>query len=129
MCGAVRYESDAAMLWAVHCHCEDCQRAAGADYVSWFGMPKTSVNWTGPRKLHNSSDHATRSFCETCGTPMSYETTRLPDETHLYAPSLDDRTLYRPTAHIYWTEHVPWIEASASLPRHNKLDQGAGGTD
>ena len=113
------------MLWAVLCHCEDCQRAASADYVSWFGLPKDSVVWEGPRKLYKSSEMATRSFCENCGTPMSYETSQMPDETHLYAPSLDDRALYRPSKHIFWTERVPWVEATSGLPRHAEGGQSA----
>ncbi len=120
MCGNVRYRSEAPMLWAALCHCEDCQRAAGADYVSWFGLPKNKVSWTGTRGFHRSSDHAERSFCKTCGTPMSYETAKLPDEVHLYAPSLIDRSLYHPTAHIYCRETVPWFEGTHNLPRHIK---------
>ena len=43
-----------------------------------------------------------------------------PDETHLYAASLDDPNLYRPTAHIFWSERLPWIELSDDLPKHEK---------
>jgi len=117
MCGALRYRSEAAMLWAVHCHCEDCQRASGADYVSWFGLPTEAVTWVGERALHASSPGVQRGFCPTCGTPMSFESLKFPGETHLYAPSLLDRSRYPPPAHIFWSEHVPWLEASAALPR------------
>lgn len=120
MCGKLRYRTKSKMLWALICHCEDCQRAAGADYVSWFGVPTPGLIWDGPRKTHGSSKGVTRSFCENCGTPMSYEAERMPGETHLYAPSLDNRSAYRPTAHIYWSEHVPWAVGAAILPRHEK---------
>lgn len=126
-CGAVRWRSAGPVLWAAICHCEDCRRAASADYVSWFGVPKKSVVWEGPRKCYRSSQKATRSFCTECGSPLSFETTDLPDETHLYAPTLDDSSLYRPTAHIFWSEKLPWVQVSDGLPHHPKdLPDAAG---
>lgn len=118
MCGATRYRAEGEMLWAEPCHCRDCQRAAGADYVSWFGMRAAGVTWSGPRRTFASLPGVTRSFCGTCGTPMSFETTRYPDETHFYAPTLDDRSLYHPTAHVHWSERGPWLEGLETLPRH-----------
>ena len=123
-CGALRYRAKGPMLWAVHCHCEDCQRASGADYVSWFGLPTAGVTWEGKRALHVSSPGVQRGFCPVCGAPMSYESEKYPGETHLYAPSLLDRSLYQPTAHIHWAERVPWLDHHAGLPRHAK---GSGG--
>jgi hypothetical protein len=120
MCGQVRYNATGGMRWAMLCHCEDCQRAAGADYVSWFGIANEDLTWEGERAFHGSSPAVRRSFCPTCGTPMSYETAKLADETHLYAPSLDDRSFYRPSRHIYWGEHAPWLAEAWGLPKHVK---------
>lgn len=120
MCGAIRYETQAEMIWALLCHCEDCQRAAGADYIGWFAVPSDSMTWQGKRKFYASSPGVQRSFCETCGTPMSFQADRFPNETHLYAPSLDDRSLYKPTANIFWPEHVPWAQDAPQLPRYEK---------
>jgi hypothetical protein len=120
MCGATHYSAPGNALWAMVCHCRDCQRASGADHVSWLGLSRDAVTWNGPRRTYQSSPGVTRSFCGACGTPMSYETEDLPDETHVYAPGLDDLSIYRPTAHIYWSEHVPWLTSLAGLPRHQK---------
>ncbi|WP_339758232.1 GFA family protein [uncultured Hoeflea sp.] len=76
--------------------------------------------WSGPRQFYRSSPKVVRSFCGACGAPASFETEVFPDETHLYAASLDDPSLYRPTAHIFWSEHLPWVEALDDLPRHEK---------
>lgn len=51
---------------------------------------------------------------------MSFESDRFPGETHLYAPSLDDRAGYRPSRQIFWGEHVPWLPDGWGLPRHVK---------
>jgi len=123
MCGRVRYRTEAAMRFAVHCHCEDCQRAASADYASWFGVPADAVTWEGERSFYASSPGVRRSFCPTCGTPLTYEADKFPGDVHLYGPTLLDRSLFRPQAHIFWSEHVPWLGGEENLPR---LPKGGG---
>lgn len=124
-CGAVRWRANGPMLWAALCHCEDCRRAASADYVSWFGVDRKAVVWEGPRLCYHSSAKVTRSFCGDCGTPLSFETEVFPEETHLYAVTLDDPTLYSPTAHIFWSERLPWVRVADDLPKHPKGLQDA----
>lgn len=108
------------MLWAAMCHCEDCRRAASSDYVSWFGVKRNTVIWQGPRKCYRSSNAVTRSFCDNCGAPTSFESEVFPDETHLYAVSLEDTGSYNPTAHIFWLERLPWVQVADTLPKHLK---------
>ena len=124
-CGAVTWQARGPMLWAALCHCEDCRRAASSDYVSWFGVRRETMVWNGPRKTYQSSEIVTRSFCECCGAPMSYETQDFPDETHLYAVTLETPSLHRPTAHIFWSERLPWVQSSDDLPKHAKGLQDA----
>ena len=125
-CGAVTWQASSPMLWAAMCHCEDCRRAASSDYVSWFGVSRHTVTWHGPRKCYSSSNEVTRSFCRNCGAPTSFETEVFPDETHLYAATLDDQHVYQPTAHIFWSEHLPWVQVDDALPKHSKgLQQAA----
>lgn len=119
-CGAVVWRAAGPMLWAALCHCEDCRRAASSDYVSWFGVKRQSVVWQGPRSFHDSSEKVTRSFCKYCGTPTSFETDVFPDETHLYANTLNDPEIYEPTAHIFWSERLPWVRVNDDLPKHPK---------
>ncbi len=115
MCGETRYEVSGEILWTALCHCVDCQRAAGADYVSWFGAEAEQTKWCGPRGFYRSSPGTTRSFCTACGTPMSFESEKFPGEVHLYAPTLEDRSQYVPTKHIFWSERVPWYGGSHEL--------------
>lgn len=119
-CGAVQYRAAPEILWAGFCHCEDCRRAASTDYASWLGVKRATVEWTGPRKIYRSSSQVERSHCGECGSPLSFETQAFADETHLYATSLDTPSLYQPTAHIYWSERLPWIDSFGSLPTYEK---------
>lgn len=124
-CGAVRWRSGSRILWAALCHCEDCRRAASSDYVSWFGVKRQSVEWSGPRKVYRSSSLVARSFCEACGSPLSFETEIFNNETHLYAVTLDNPAVYKPTAHIFWSERLPWVNVFDELPTHEKGLQDA----
>ena len=120
LCGACTWRSTGPVLWSAVCHCEDCRRAASSDFVSWFGVSNATVSWTGPRTFYKSSAKVRRSFCGQCGAPLSFESEVFPDETHLYACTLDEPARYRPSAHIFWSERVPWLEASDDLPKHAK---------
>lgn len=124
-CGAVAWRADAPMLWRALCHCEDCRRAVSADYASWFGLERAAVVWRGDRRFHRSSPGVLRSFCSACGSPLSFETEVFPDETHLYAATLDDPSIYRPSAHIFWSERLPWVQVADDLPKHPKGLQDA----
>lgn len=119
-CGSLRWSVKGAAIWAAHCHCNDCRRAASADYVSWLGVAREDLTWSGPLTRFTSSPGVTRGFCAHCGAPAFFETDIFPGETHLYAASLDDLTQYRPTAHIFWSERVPWLKGSDALAKHDK---------
>jgi len=118
-CGAVSWRNPGGYRWAAICHCSDCRRAASADYVSWLGVVTEELAWSGPRKVFRSSLRAVRSFCCECGTPLSFETDDIPNQTCLYAPSLDDMSLYKPSAHLYWPERAPWVSIVDDLPKHD----------
>ncbi|MGR3609655.1 MAG: GFA family protein, partial [Sulfitobacter sp.] len=117
-CGAVHWKSRSHILWAALCHCKDCRRAASSDYVSWLGVERQSVEWSGPRKVYRSSSLVERSFCDDCGSPLSFETEVFEDETHLYAATLNSPEVYRPKAHIFWSERLPWVGVCEELPTH-----------
>ena len=125
-CKAVSWSAKSDILWAAFCHCEDCRRASSADYVSWLGVERGRVVWQGPRQFFQSSEKVTRSFCGDCGAQMSFETSVFPEETHLYAASLENPKIYQPTAHLYWSERLPWVEFNDGLPKHQKGLQAAG---
>jgi len=117
LCGAVRYALGAPPKWTALCHCESCRRAASAPVVAWMGFRPEQVSWAGERAFYASSEHAERSFCPTCGSPMSFASARWPGEIHLYGASLDDPQAYVPQLHCYAAEHLGWLKLADDLPR------------
>ena len=119
LCGAVRFRFSGPVNWTGYCHCESCRRNCAAPVTAFFGVPDDSFEWTGEAPAEFSvSDHATRSFCAACGTPMAYASTRFPDETHFYAATLSDPAAFTPKQHFHHEEALPWIRIDDTLVRH-----------
>ncbi|MEL7114631.1 MAG: GFA family protein [Pseudomonadota bacterium] len=119
-CGAVAWATEGPVLWAGHCHCESCRRATSAPFTSYLGVPRDSVTWQGDLSDHQTSGgRVLRQFCGLCGTQMTYHSAAWPDETHLYAATLDDQTRFIPEAHFHWAERRPWVRINDDLPKHD----------
>ena len=110
-CGAVRYRAAMPALWVAHCHCSMCRRAQGAAFVTWVGIAKDGFDFlSGSEALehYHSSLSAIRSFCRRCGSPLLFQSTRWPGETHVTLASFDDPEGLEPRAHAYWSARAPW---------------------
>ncbi len=68
--------------------------------------------------MRTSSAGVSRGFCGACGTQVLYQNEIWPTETHLYAATLDDPTLFEPAAHFHFAERVPWLRVVDDLPKY-----------
>jgi len=118
LCGSVRFEYDSTK-WAGYCHCESCRRNCASPVTAFFGVKNGHWRWTArtPAKFMASS-HATRWFCDRCGTPMAYASTRFPREIHFYAATLENPSEFEPTQHFHHGEHLSWLTIDDDLTRH-----------
>lgn len=118
-CGAVRWRAPGPVLWAGHCHCESCRRATSSPLTSFFGVSRTSVQWIGKMgEIWSSGRRVRRQFCADCGTQMTYQSETWPEETHLYATTLDNPAAFEPKAHFHYAERVPWLAVADDLPKY-----------
>lgn len=118
LCGQVSWRTPGPVLWAGHCHCASCRRATASPVTSFFGVTRDSVDWKGQPEIYASSPGTERGYCVRCGTPVFYRSERWPDETHLYAATLDDPDAFQPEAHYHFAERLPWLIISDELPKH-----------
>ena len=49
---------------------------------------------------------------------MTYQNEIWPDETHLYAATLDDPAQFDPKAHFHYAERLDWVEVTDDLPKY-----------
>ena len=119
LCGAVTWVTPGPVLWAGHCHCASCRRATAAPFTSFFGVPRNSVVWTGDLAAYaTSGGKVLRKFCPACGTQMTYQFAGWPDETHLYAATMDAPAKFEPKAHFHYAERLAWVKLNDELPRY-----------
>lgn len=122
LCGNLRFELRGKPLWVAHCHCHSCRRNTGSAVATFVGHKKEQLTYTrGERKFYESSPGVQRGFCADCGTPMTYEADRCPDEVHLYVSTLDNPGAYRPQVHVFFAERIPWMKLEDDLPRYQGL--------
>ena len=118
LCGGVLYDAAGDPLWIAHCHFTSCRKTSGAPMVTWAGYKPSAVEWTkADPKDCSSSEDVLRRFCPNCGTPLTYESTRWPDELHILVATLDDRESLTPKGHVYWSEHLAWLDNGDDLPK------------
>ena len=116
-CGAVRYEVDGAPRHSGYCHCSICRRSSAAPVVTWFTVrPSEFRVVSGRLASFKSSEHATRSFCPECGTPITFQSVRYPDEIDITTCSLDDPEQMQPDVHIYRASGLSWVKVADGLP-------------
>jgi len=93
--------------------------------TTWISVARAAFRFTkGSPRYFASSPGVQRGFCENCGSPLTYQAERMPDEIHLYAASLLDPANARPTRHVFVAEQLPWFEVQDELPRYAATSRG-----
>lgn len=125
LCGAVRYEAAGEPLFAVHCHCRDCQRASGTGHVPVMGVAKARFRVTGETKSYaatGSSGHrAIRHFCPVCGSLLFGTPDAAAHAVTLYVGSLDDPSVFKPQAIQFTRSRPAWDRIAATLPEFDTV--------
>jgi hypothetical protein len=122
LCGAVRYHATGAPYNITHCHCRTCRRASGAAFVSWASFPATSFAFTFGAPTHfASSINVIRTFCQRCGTPLTYQRHDLSEEIDVTLCSLDEPEQFIPEDHTWTNSKLPWIKLADGLPHYETI--------
>ena len=112
LCGDTQYSIKAEPFAPHTCSCTMCQRWAGAPTVPWVSF-KGALEFTGKHKrlqYYQSSKHAKRGRCRTCGSPIGVLNDRYPGEVCIVLSSLQPASLAK--------INVPaeWHNANAKVP-------------
>ncbi|NKC01942.1 MAG: GFA family protein [Pseudomonadales bacterium] len=114
-CGYVKYQISEMPSSVGICHCESCRRIAGAESVGWAVMNKDALSFTeGSTRDFRSSESVERTFCERCGTTLTYhrDGRELIDVT---LATLDNPELLQPTKETWCGERVSWNQLNDNL--------------
>ncbi len=129
LCNQLQYEVTLPSKWVAHCHCSRCRRAHGAAFVTWAAVSDWNFRIARGAEFltwHRSSPEAQRGFCNQCGTPLFFRSTRWPGETHFTVASLTTPIDKAPQMHVFWDTHVEWVVLGDRLPRRTAAEMGKG---
>jgi hypothetical protein len=116
-CGFVRYEADGVPFNQTSCHCSICRRISGAPFVAWFSVASGDFRFlSGEPASLRSSDHGTRTFCPRCGTPLTFRSSRSPEEVDVTVCSLDDPARVPPQDQTRVSAQLSWVRLDDRLP-------------
>ena len=120
LCGAVLYQAGGDPLFAVLCHCRDCQRISGTGHTPVLGMPIGQFTFTGETRTYAArgirGKHAVRHFFPTCGSLLFGMPGSVPDAVSIYVGSLDDPSVFKPSVAVFTSYRHHWDRGAASLP-------------
>ncbi len=110
LCGAVRYRVSGTPQYSAICHCSSCRKAAGAPSVAW-----QTYEWqqfellSGKPRTYRSSPGVQRTFCENCGTPLTFSSEQRPGQIDITSISLDDPNDSPPDREVWLEEKLNWV--------------------
>src|SRR5947208_590460 len=104
-CGAIRYESTAAPVMMLHCHCRDCPQSSGGPCSSLVIVPAEAFKLLqGSPRFHASPSHmggkTRRGFCADCGSPILGKPEAIPHIVAITTASLDDPSWFKPQMNV-----------------------------
>jgi hypothetical protein len=121
MCGAVRFETNGDPDRVLHCHCNSCRSHTGAAMATLAVFRPEQVRFSGDeRKPYASAPGVVRSFCDNCGTSLTWETVLGGSEAicAVHISTFDDPGLLKPCGHTFYDERIAWFDVADELPRH-----------
>lgn len=122
-CGAVRYALYTRPTQAEICHCRMCQRAVGGPFFASATVSLDNFAWTtGTPSIYQSSGEAERTFCHTCGTPLSFRYLSS-GGISLGIATLDDPEALPPTSQYAIETRLGWLDAAIAAPGVRLADE------
>jgi hypothetical protein len=118
-CGAVRYTVRGEVFNSTLCHCTDCRKASGAPATAWFSARRADFRYTGGEAARfASSEQVLRGFCPHCGTTLTFEDGRWPEELDIASATLDDPEQVPPRDHTFVRSRLGWLRLQDGLPEY-----------
>ncbi|KAH7378429.1 S-adenosyl-L-methionine-dependent methyltransferase [Phaeosphaeria sp. MPI-PUGE-AT-0046c] len=114
-CGGIKYTSNVPPSDITLCHCRTCQQLSGSVYLPFISFSNAALRYTEATTLKTLklSEVAERTYCSSCGTPISMVYSFFPDEVSVTMGSVDLSSftceLPKVKNHIYLREKAPWF--------------------
>lgn len=123
LCGAITYECSAFLSEMGHCHCSMCRQFSGAAFSTFAAVQRKHFHWRSGEadlKAFVAPNGTTRSFCQHCGSSMTFASPKEQEDVVEIALGTLKTTLdsVLPDAHIYYNDKVDWFTPVDNLHKH-----------
>lgn len=109
-CGRIRFMAASDPISQANCHCENCRRAIGAQAVAWITVRRADFKFEqGEPRQYRTETGADRTFCDSCGTSLTYQNDSRPDEIDIITATLDHPEDFPPKKDVFPEEKLPWV--------------------
>lgn len=122
-CGKYQYTISESPIRVVHCHCNNCRQSVGAPFVTWIVIHKEKFFITPSPPVHTARNGALRTFCESCGSSLSYSLSDRPNYIDVTAGTLNHPNDLEPDWHIWGKHKVDWVKLHDDLPFYDIFPQ------
>lgn len=89
-----------------------CQRAHGAAFVTWIGVPEEQFDFLAGRdtvQWYASSVDSRRGFCRHCGSSLFFRSERWPGEIHVARANVPGEIDREPEGEVHTDTRVAWL--------------------
>jgi len=120
LCGSIEYAFRNPPEDFIICHCNMCQKFHGAAAGPYLRFPDVDFEILKGGEYEvsfESSDIASRVFCNKCGSSLRYIYRQNPEIIFVAAGVVDGDPISRPTQHIFVGNKCCWQEICDNLPR------------
>ena len=117
-CGATTLRANRPPLDIAYCHCADCRRVTGAPVAAFAAFDEAALSVL-PNEGRRVSANAgvTRTFCETCGSPVTGRYDYLPGQVYVSLGLLDQADALAPRRHAHEDRRLKWLQIEDDLER------------
>ncbi|MEM9231434.1 MAG: GFA family protein [Pseudomonadota bacterium] len=120
LCGAIRFVTWGDLRPVIGCHCVQCRKTSG-HYVAATSVRRSDLTVTGPVAWYQSSAHAKRGFCGTCGSSLFWEG-EMSDRVSIHAGAFDGPTGLRLAGHIFVADKGDYYTIEGDVPQAAQCD-------
>lgn len=118
-CGRTTIKASKPPKTVAYCHCDDCRRSTGAPVAAYAAFDESDIVFApGAGKEISIAKGVVRSFCPSCGSPLSGRYDYLPGTVYVPIGLIDNADDYPAELHAHSENRLSWLNLADGLPRH-----------
>ncbi len=129
LCGVITYEINRFQPRTGHCHCTMCRKFHGAAYATYGEALSSDFRWISGKnslKVYTADNGTTRSFCEHCGSSLTFTSASVVDDiVEISLGTLDEDSPVQADAHLFCESKANWTHIDDDL-LHFQHDRSSG---